>query len=85
MGYLPRRAADSKWTQPKRDKYITVSKDGRVEPSKPLGIRRGATVFEFALLDFGSPLVQYFFSMPLPPTLFWNGNTYSMPLYVGTV
>ena len=35
---------------------------------------------EFALLDFGLPLVYIFHYFPFPR--FWNGNMYSLPLYV---
>lgn len=59
LGYLPRRTADNEWAQPKREKCITVSKDGGVGPSD-----MELPSSEFTLLDFGFPLVQYFPTIP---------------------
>ena len=30
LGYLPRKAANKKWNQPKRKKFVAVNKDERI-------------------------------------------------------
>lgn len=42
----------------------------------------GHAAAEFA--GFCLALVQYFLTMPIIPS-FWNGNAYSVPLYVGSM
>ena len=61
-----------------RESFV-VSIIGSVEPSKSFGIgHRGIQHLEFALLGLG--LVLVFIIPQFPP--FWNGNIYSVPLYV---
>jgi hypothetical protein len=45
----------------------------------------GMQSLEFSLLVFSLFLVPYFFTMLLTSPPFWNGNGYSMSLYVGSM
>jgi hypothetical protein len=69
VAYLPRRAVDRDWRQPKREreKCAAVSEVRRVEPSKPFGMK--------LLLAFSLALAHHFLTLP-PISPFWNGNGY---------
>lgn len=52
-------------------------------PSQGLDAIHGALGLMFVLVPFGLALVQSFLAASNP--LFWNGNPYSVPLYIETV
>ena len=62
--YLPRRAANREWNQPRRKKCVVVNKVERNWRSeKHFDVRYGDAKFEFAQMVLGLALVQYFLSM----------------------
>ena len=68
MGYLPRKAANREWNEPKRRKCVAVNKAERSWTSD-----METQSLEFVQLVF--ILIQYFLTL-----LFWDGNVYSVIL-----
>ena len=48
VGYLPRKAANRKWNQPRRKKFVGVSKDG-----KGTGDQKTALTSDMEMSEFG--------------------------------
>jgi hypothetical protein len=71
VGYLPRKAANREWNQPKR-KFVKVNKAERSWTSD-----MEMQSLEFSPLVFCLALIQYFLTMK-----FWNGNVYPVMLEV---
>ena len=82
VGELPRRAANTVWHQPDREREVLRS----TKLERVCNLKSSLTSdvelkdLEFPLLGFDLALVQYFFTLLLPPSQ--NGNVYSVPLYV---
>ena len=72
--FLPRKAANREWSQPKEKQLFEVNKDGRNQRSEQL-FDTGDGDVEFGLSPAGlwSYLVQNFLTMTL-----WNGNVYTV-------
>lgn len=58
IGYLPRKAANRVWKQPKRQKYIAVSKSERIwKAEQHFDIRHGDAQFGVCPAGFGLAFV----------------------------
>ena len=81
MEYLPRKAANREWNQPKRTKFVAAeyqiyqqqSQDERSWRSEECFDTGHGGDLEFVQLVSGLALVQYFLIMT-----FWNGNVYTV-------
>ena len=85
MGLLPKRAANRKQNQLKREKCIVVNKAERTWRSeKCFDNKHGNTELRVCPTGFQScfgPVFPYY--APFPP--FWNGNVYFVLSYVGSM
>lgn len=80
--HLPRTAADRECDHPNSKKHATISKAGRVKPSKAFDIKHEATGFGVCTAGFWSCFYSVFLIYAhIPP--FWDSNVYS--LYVGNM
>lgn len=78
MGHLPKRAANRKQNQLRTEKCIVVNKAERIWRSeKCFDNKQGNAESRVCPTGFQS------YSAPFPP--FWNGNVYSVLLYVGNM
>lgn len=82
MSYLPRRIANRMWYQPKRE-CVAVNRTKRVGDLKST-LASGMEKQNACLASFQSCFGPVFPLCALCPP-FWNGNIYSMPLYVGSM
>lgn len=83
MDYLPRRAVDQVWNQPK--KCVTVNKGGRSWSSKEcLDVRHGEAEFDVCPARCQSCFVVGFSSLCFL-TYLWESNAYSGLLNVGSM
>jgi hypothetical protein len=90
MEHLPEKAASSKKSQPKREAKWANGQQGHRDGAAqsfwnlhPTNIQMPNIELQesmFAFLGFGHIPPPY---APIPP--FWNGNIYSVPLYVGRI
>jgi hypothetical protein len=66
MGYLPRKAANKKWNQPKRKKFVAVNKDESIRNlQSSLALDMEMQSLEFTYMVFCQALVQHFLTMIL--------------------
>lgn len=65
MECLPWRAAYREWDQPKREKWVAVSRAGRAESSKLFDVRPGALGLELCPVAFSLTFIQYFLTVSL--------------------
>ena len=83
MGYLSRKAANWEWNQPVGERSVLQS-TGLKGVGDLQGTLTSDMVMQFGVCSAG---FQSFFGPVLyaPFPMFWNGNVYPMPLYVGSM
>lgn len=83
MEFLPKRAANRDWNQPKKKKCMQSIKLNRVGDLKRIStLDMEMQSSEFVQLVFSLALIKYFPIMV--PSLGFEGDEYLVPLYVGS-